>query len=115
MVHEPSIMVSQGVAGESQHTGWPQHQRYPVCLSRELIVLTLRMQSVTFHVSIITDGEAAIKTRQGVANGVEEDSATEPGMLLTNVPAGTKLSDVALFVDSNNMALGPQAHTKWWQ
>ena len=89
--------------------------RVPGCLSRELISLMLRMQSVTFHVSVVTDGEAAIKTRQGVANGVEEDSTTEPGMLLTDVPAGTKLSDAALFVDSNNMALGPQAHTKWWQ
>ena len=86
-----------------------------MCLIGELIALVLHMQSVTFHVSVITDGEAAIKTRQGVANGVEEDSATEPGMLLTNVQAGSKLSDVALFVDSNNMALGPQAHTKWWQ
>ena len=36
-------------------------------------------------------------------------------MLLTNVPAGTKLSDVALFVDSDNMALGPQAQIKWWR
>ena len=73
------------------------------------------MQSVNFHVSVITDGDASIKTRQGVANGEVEDAVTESGMLLTDVPAGTKLSDVALFVDSNNMAIGPQAQTKWWQ
>ena len=81
----------------------------------ELIVLMLRMQSVIFHVSVITDGDASIKTRQGVANSEVEDSMTESGMLLAAVPAGFKLSDVALFVDSNNMAIGPQAQTKWWQ
>ena len=37
----------------------------------------LRMQSVTFHVSLIMDGENSIKTRQGVANGMVEDSATK--------------------------------------
>ncbi len=74
------------------------------------------LQTVTFNATVITNGEAAIKTRKGVANGVVEESITEVGLLLTNVQPGTKLSDVALFVDSDSMALGPDAQTKsWWQ
>lgn len=74
------------------------------------------LQTVTYNVTVITNGEASLKTRKGVANGVVEESITEVGLLLTNVQAGTQLSDVALFVDSDSMALGPEAQTKtWWQ
>ena len=74
------------------------------------------LQTVTFNATVITNGEESIKTRKGVANGVVEESITEAGLLLTNVQAGTQLSDVALFVDSDSMALGPEAQTKaWWQ
>ena len=73
------------------------------------------MQSVTFNVSVITNGETSIKTRKGVANGVVEESTTEADLLLTNVQAGTMLTDVALFVDSDSQALGGQAQTKYWR
>lgn len=74
------------------------------------------VQSVTFNATVISNGETSIKTRKGVANGVVEESITEVGMLLTNIQAGTMLSDVALFVDSNTKALGGQAQTKtWWR
>ena len=52
---------------------------------------------------------------QGVANGVVEESITEADLLLTNVQAGTMLTDVALFVDSDSQALGHQATIKYWR
>ena len=74
------------------------------------------LQTVTFNTTVNTNGEESIKTRKGVANEVVEESITEAGLLLTDVQAGTQLSDVALFVDSDSMALGPEAQTKsWWQ
>ena len=44
-----------------------------------------------------------------------EESITEADLLLTNVQAGTMLTDVALFIDSDNQALGKQAETKYWR
>ncbi|CAL5220321.1 g2312 [Coccomyxa viridis] len=72
-------------------------------------------ESVTFNVTVITNGETSIKTRKGVANNVVEESITETDLLLTNVQAGTMLTDVALFVDSDSQALGEQAQTKYWR
>ncbi len=73
------------------------------------------VQSVTFNVTVITNGETSLKLRKGVANGVVEESITEADLLLTNVKAGTMLTDVALFVDSDSQALGQQAQTKYWR
>ncbi len=70
---------------------------------------------MTFNVTVITNGETSIKTRKGVANNVVEESITETDLLLTNVQAGTMLTDVALFVDSDSQALGEQAQTKYWR
>jgi len=73
------------------------------------------VQSVSFNATVITNGETAIKMRKGVANGVAEESITEANLMVPNVQAGTMLTDVALFIDSDSMALGPQAQTKsWW-
>ena len=83
--------------------------------SRLLTCRCCCVQSVTFNVTVITNGETSIKLRKGVANSVVEESITEADLLLTSVKAGTMLTDVALFIDSDSQALGQQAQTKYWR
>jgi hypothetical protein len=73
-------------------------------------------QTVTFGVSVVSNGNASIKTTKGVANEVVEEAATQANYLQTAVQPGATLSNIALFVDSNREAIKPIAQTKtfWW-
>ena len=74
------------------------------------------MQTVTFDVAVVSNGDASIKTAKGVANEVVEESATQANYLQTAVQSGATLTDIALFVDANREELKPIAQTKtfWW-
>ena len=74
------------------------------------------VQTVTFGASVVSTGDASIKTTKGVANEVVEESATQANYLQTEVQPGATLGNVALFVDSNREAIKPIAQTKtfWW-
>ena len=73
----------------------------------------LSLQMVTFNATVISNS-TAIKTSKGVANAAEKQAETDNTLMLTSVQAGTMLTDVALFVDSDSDALAPEAKTERW-
>ena len=68
---------------------------------------------VTFNATVISNS-TAIKSSKGVANAAEKQAETDNTLMLTSVQAGTMLTDVALFVDSDSDALAPEAKTERW-
>jgi len=74
------------------------------------------MQTVTFKIAVVSNGDASLKTTKGVANEVVAESATQTGYLQTAVQPNMALTNIAVFVDSNREELKPIAQTKtfWW-
>lgn len=68
---------------------------------------------VTFNATVISNS-TAIKSSKGVANAAEKQAETDNTLMLTSVQAGTMVTDVALFVDSDSDALAPEAKTERW-
>ena len=85
--------------------------RSPLAFTFDRDLLSLQM--VTFNATVIKDS-SAIKTSKGVANQAEKQAETDNTLMLTIVQAGTMLTDVALFVDSDSNALAPDAKTERW-
>ena len=85
--------------------------RSPIAWGADSDVLSL--QTVTFNATVINNS-TAIKTSKGVANHAEKQAETNTTLMLTNVQAGTMLTDVALFVDSDSNVLAPEARTEYW-
>lgn len=73
-------------------------------------------QSVSFNVSILQPNEDALKTKSGVANELVAERANGAGTpLITAVTPGAAMSNVALFIDANRVALKANAATEtWW-
>lgn len=72
-------------------------------------------KTAVFNVTILEADESLIRASKGVVNELVAEATDGSGQLLPYVLPGTVLTDVALFIDQNKLALQPMAETKtWW-
>ena len=77
----------------------------------------MRLQAVSFRVTLLAPNEDALKTKAGVTNELLAERASGAGTpLITAVMPGAAMSNgVALFIDQNRAALKANAATEhWW-